>query len=655
MKQYTRLLGIILILSVFGCSGGDSNGDEDTGSQPSGSLSVTYVLYGGVTLSNNGIYALADNFVIKFNKSLNPINSAFVLKKGNTNIPISIAQGQDATEVVITPIATLEEGESYSLSMLDTLVANDGSTFNGLSYSFSIKLDDLELLEVKAGDENLSSSQRNSEIPLDQDFIFVFSHPVSSEDFQANTSFIPSIPFSAEQVNDVTVKLTPSVMFDYWKKYRIILDSDLGNTIGRDFDSASIELFTTYDDTDKFPLISDDELLTLIQETTFKYFWDFGHPVSGMARERNTSGDIVTTGGTGFGLMAMVVAVERGFITRSEAVERLGTIIGFLETADRFHGVWPHWLNGTTGNVVSFSQFDDGADLVETAFLIQGLLTVNQYLDSANAQENLLKNKINTLWEEVEWDWFTKGGENVLYWHWSPNYGWQINLKIQGHNETQIVYVLAASSPTHSITNEVYQQGYARNGNIVNGNSFYGYTLPLGNSYGGPLFFSHYSYLGLDPRNLQDSYANYWTQNTNHTLINYSYCVDNPENYIGYYENCWGLTASDNNNGYSAHSPTNDLGVITPTAAVSSLPYAPVESMEAIRFFYYKIGDRLWGDYGFMDAFNPTEEWYATSFLAIDQGPQIVMIENYRTGLLWNLFMQNQDVQNGLDALGFNY
>ena len=373
-----------------------------------------------------------------------------------------------------------------------------------------------------------------------------------------------------------------------------------------------------------------------------------------MARERNTSGDIVTTGGTGFGLMAMIVAVERGFISRSEAISRCATIVNFLEFADRFHGAWPHWMNGVTGDVVPFSQYDNGADLVETAFLMQGLLAVDQYLDANNTLENLLKTKIKALWEGVEWDWFTKG-ENVLYWHWSPNYEWQMNFKIQGHNETQIVYVLAAASPTHPINQNVYTQGYAQNGAIINGNSYFGYNLPLGSPYGGPLFFTHYSYLGLDPGNLQDAYANYWTQNKNHSLINYSYCADNSKGYIGYSENCWGLTASDNNDGYSAQSPTNDLGVITPTAAISSIPYTPEESMNAIRFFYYKIGDRIWGDYGFKDAFNATAEWYANSFLAIDQGPQIIMIENYRTGLLWNLFMQNEDVKHGLDALGFNY
>ena len=213
--------------------------------------------------------------------------------------------------------------------------------------------------------------------------------------------------------------------------------------------------------------------------------------------------------------------------------------------------------------------------------------------------------------------------------------------------------MLAAASPTHSIPKTVYDAGWASNGGMQNGNTYEGIQLQLGSAYGGPLFFTHYSFLGFDPRNLSHAYANYFTQNTNHSLINYSYCIRNPKNFVGYSDACWGLTASDNHQGYSAHSPTNDLGVITPTAALSSFPYTPEESMKALKFFYYTMGDRLWGTYGFYDAFNPTENWYASSYLAIDQGPIIIMIENYRTGLLWDLFMSAPEVETAMTTLGF--
>jgi hypothetical protein len=201
----------------------------------------------------------------------------------------------------------------------------------------------------------------------------------------------------------------------------------------------------------------------------------------------------------------------------------------------------------------------------------------------------------------------------------------------------------------------VYDEGWANNGAMKNDAKYYGITLPLGSSHGGPLFFAHYSFLGLNPKNLRDLYANYWEQNVNHTLINMNYCVQNPLKYVGYSADCWGLTASDGNNGYSAHSPTNDKGVIAPTAALSSMPYTPEESMRALHFFYYMLGDRLWKEYGFVDAFNASAGWFDNQFLAIDQGTIIVMIENYRTGLLWNLFMTCPEVQAGLLKLGFTF
>jgi hypothetical protein len=326
----------------------------------------------------------------------------------------------------------------------------------------------------------------------------------------------------------------------------------------------------------------------------------------------------------------------------------------FLENADRFHGAWSHWLDGNTGSVQSFSQKDNGGDIVETAFLLEGMLTVRQYLDPTNPTELALSSQITELYEGVEWNWYTQG-QNVIYWHWSPQYNFEINLQVRGQNETQMVYILAAASPTFPITKEVYDNGYARNGDMQNGNTYYDITLPLGYNLGGPLFFSHYTYLALDTRNLSDAYADYNIQTRNHSLINRAYCMDNPMGYVGYSADCWGLTASDGDTGYSAHSPTNDKGVITPTAALSSMPYTPEESMDAMRFFYYKIGDRLWGDYGFYDAFNLTEGWTASSFLAIDQGPIICGIENHRTGLLWNLFMSATEVQEGLNLLEFNY
>lgn len=403
--------------------------------------------------------------------------------------------------------------------------------------------------------------------------------------------------------------------------------------------------------------LTDDELLTEVQRRTFRYFWDFGHPVSGLARERSDTThinhEVVTIGGSGFGVMAIIVGVERGFITRQQAVERLLKIVNFLDQkAERYHGVWAHWLNGTTGKTIAFSEKDNGADLVETSFLFEGLLAAHQYFNADTPQETELRALIDRLWKETDWNWFTNG-QDVLFWHWSPTVGWAMNHPLHGHNEGQITYVLAASSPTSPIADSVYHKGWASGDIFLNGGKFYGIPLALGMDYGGPLFFTHYSYLGLDPRGLRDRYADYWQQNVNHTLINRRHAIENPNGYKGYGKNSWGFTASDGPTGYSAHDPLNDRGVITPTAALSSFPYTPKYSMQALRHFYEKMGDTLWGDYGFKDAFSPSADWVADSYLAIDQGPIIGMIENYRSGLLWELFMSHPDVQNGLRRLGF--
>ncbi|MGY2132079.1 glucoamylase family protein [Hymenobacter sp. HD11105] len=404
--------------------------------------------------------------------------------------------------------------------------------------------------------------------------------------------------------------------------------------------------------------LTDEQLLDQVQRQTFRYFWDFGHPVSGMARERSNvayeyGDEVVTTGGTGFGIMAIIVAAERKWITREEAAARILKIVKFLEKSDSFHGVYSHWLNGETGKVIRFSQKDDGGDLVETSFLFQGLICARQYFTQETKTEQELRNRILWMWEGVEWNWHTQGGQNVLYWHWSPNNGWSMNHQIHGWNECLITYVLAASSPKYAIDKKVYDQGWATGDYFKNGKEFYKIKLPLGFDYGGPLFFSHYSFLGIDPRGLKDQYADYMQQNQAHTRINYAYCVDNPKKFKGYGPTSWGLTASDSHKGYAAHSPSEDLGVISPTAALSAMPYAPTESMAALKHFYNDLGDKIWSEYGFVDGFSEHHNWYAKSHLAIDQGPIIVMIENHRTGLLWKLFMSSPDVQRGLTKLGF--
>ncbi len=643
-------------MSMISC---DRNKKDDTRPKI---LQLSSIKIGTIYLNLQGVnndIPVDKNILIEFSNQLDTssVQNNILLQDSNSGqMFYDISYLDEYKTVVLHPSENLDYFTDYSLHINEGLKGKAKETFGGVEYAFKTENKKMIIESITINEFDFNTLTPLHDIDRTNITIEItFSNELNEPSYSSflTLSGSPSLVYDLTGDNKQVTISNVDPLDDY-TKYYFTISKNLTSKEGYIFDGFSNSFYTNLDSSLKFPELTDEQLLDVIQKQTFRYFWDFAHPVCGLTRERNTSVDKVSTGGSGFGIMAIIIGMERGYITRQEGLARLDKILEFLETADRYHGAWPHWLNGATGKTIPFSTFDDGADLVETGFMVEGLLTMRQYLNSSDTNEKTLINRINDLKDAVEYDWFTRG-EDVLYWHWSPNVGWKKNMEIRGYNETIITYILAAASTTHPVSADVYHKGYANSGSIVNGNTYYGYKLPLGPDYGGPLFFTHYSYLGLDPRNLEDMYANYWEQNVNHSLINWAYCNDNPHNYVGYNNVCWGLTASDNHISYNAHSPTNDLGVITPTAAVSALPYIPEKSMDAIRHFYYILGDRLWGEYGFYDAFNVTEGWWADSYIAIDQGPIICMIENYRTGLLWELFMSAPEVQNSLDKLGFTY
>lgn len=628
---------------------------------PSQTFQLSSVKIGSVTLdlaagaANTGI-PLDQAIVVTFSDALdvNTVPQSFLLLKGNDTIPVNYSY-VNSTTVSAKPLNVLTGLSTYEMVISNKLKSTSGAAFNGASILFTTVPPTMKVDSFSVGGKSLLTSSRVTDVDRNFSCYIHFDHALDESTLTSSSILLSHIgyPVTVNWVvsNDKqSLTLTSPQPLVHFDKHTVTITNQIQGTDGATFTTLSKDFYTAIDPTPKFPVISDDELLTLVQQQTFRYFYDYAYPACGMARERNTSGNVVTTGGSGFGVMALIVGMERGFITRQQGLDRLGLIISFLENADRFHGVWPHWMDGNTGGIIHFNP-NDGGDPVETSYMMMGLLTMRQYLNPGDPDESILINRINTLWQSVEWDWYTNG-QNTLYWNWSDVLGFQF--PFGGYNETLITYLLAAASSTHGVDAAVYHNGWAHNGYIVNGNSYYGFVLPMGEPYGGPLFFEQYTYLGFNPTNLKDQYGNYWEQCANHTLINRAYCVDNPKNWVGYSEQCWGLTASDNQSGYSAHSPTNDLGVITPTAALSSFPYTPVESMEALKFFYYTIGDKIWGDQGFVDAFNVTAGWWDKEYIAIDQGPIIGMIENYRTGLLWNLFMSCPEVTDAMNKLGFS-
>lgn len=418
--------------------------------------------------------------------------------------------------------------------------------------------------------------------------------------------------------------------------------------------------------------MNDAELLDMVQAGCFRYYWEAGHPEAGLAPEI-TPGDpnLLAMGGNGFGVMALVAATDRGFVTREQGAARLLKIVRFLAKADRFHGVWPHFLDGRTGKTIPyFGIYDNGGDLVETAFMIQGLLAARQYFGGDTPAEREIRETVTRLWREVEWDWYRQTPDSdVLYWHWSPDHGFHINHPLIGWNETMIIYLLAIASPTHPVPASLwhtgwagqsarhvrYRQGWSRTtdgDHFTNGHTYYGIKLEVGEGNGAELFFTHFSFMGFDPRGLRDRYTNYFKNNRAIALIQQAYAIDNPRKFAGYGADCWGRSAGVNCAGARA-LPRDDNGTINIMASLASMPYTPAESMAALRHFYRDLGPKTWGAYGFHDSFNETQNWFGEDYMALNQAPIVVMIENHRSGLVWKNFMANPEIKPALDAIGF--
>lgn len=523
-------------------------------------------------------------------------------------------------------------------------------------------------VKSKSVDGSLFSKSSLSGVSLQPVFKISFSHPLDKAEVAENIS-LEKNTFSGSNTsvatswslenNDSVLVIRPNAALDYLSCYELNLLTNLRSNNGGTLSSEQkMKIQTIVNPSDKRPRISDEALLDTIQKATFNYFWTYDSETSGLVPDRNTAGkDYCAIGATGFGIMTIPAAIERGFISRTAGLDRMKKMVSFLKNkVSTYKGAFPHYVNGATGAIISSGNLD-GWDMVETSFLMMGLLTARQYFDGTSADEANLRSDINALYQNVDWTYYTKGGQNALFWSWNPTGGWGI--KLAGWNETLICYVLAASSPTHSIEKAAYDQGFAGNGWMKDGTDYYGYVLPLGRAgdSGGPLFISQFSFLGINPKGLSDNYADYELQTSRHALINQDYCKRNPKGYYTYSENSWGLTAgATSSSGYQSMSPVNDLGYVLPSASVASLPYASDESMKAIKYFYYTMGDLLWTKYGFADSFSLDEYpyWVSSEVFGYDQLNMFIAIENYRSNLIWNLFMSCPEIKTGMKKLGFS-
>ncbi len=401
-----------------------------------------------------------------------------------------------------------------------------------------------------------------------------------------------------------------------------------------------------------------EAFLTGVQAAGIRYFTDYAHPVSGLGREWGRVNPphhvrrVCALGASGMGLMNMVVGLERGLLPAAETRQLLLRILRFVqEKAERYDGALPHWLDGTTGKTIPFARIG-GADIVETAFFMQGLLVVREYFAGTDAVDTEIRTRADAVWRDVRWDRFVDK-KNRLYWHW-PIEGRKRPLLITGSNEGHIAYLLAVASPTHPAPDAVYHDGWVGTHRVLN-KDYYGVRLEVGRPHGFPLFWTHYSYMGLDPRGLRDKHVrDYFDHHRNAALVHWHHAKENPGGFEGYGPLRWGLTSSSGPDGYGGWSPVHkDNGTIAPTAALSSMPYLPEQSLAMLEDLYAERGADLWGEFGFYDAFNDSRNWTAKGFwIGIDVGPIAPMIENHRTGLCWKLFMQAPEIKAAVARLG---
>ena len=387
------------------------------------------------------------------------------------------------------------------------------------------------------------------------------------------------------------------------------------------------------------------------EQKVISYFTAGANSATGMAYNSSTDKATLTTGASGFGIMSLVVGVERGWLQRDEAVDQIVRIVRFLKKADRFAGAWAHWYN-QSGKIVPFGNQNQAGEIVETAFMMGGLLTACEYFNGNSAGEIEMREATEYFWNTIEWNHFVRNGH--MYWIWHQDSD-SYELPLIGWHETLLVYVLAMAAPEeHRVSESVYRSCWQGYNFSHSGRETYGYELPLGSDLGGPLFLSQYSFLGLDPRRMMDSHCYYWAQNQNHTMVNRHYCVYEAPADNMYSASNWGLTACGgcgSHPAYLSRDPENDDGVIAPTAAISAFPYTPFYSAQVLLNLERNY-PKLNGKYGFGVAYCPAEKAVSSEYLAMEHAPMAIMMENYRSGLIWKLLMRNALVQRGLQAAG---
>lgn len=403
-------------------------------------------------------------------------------------------------------------------------------------------------------------------------------------------------------------------------------------------------------------VMSDSTFLEMVQKTCFDFFWNEANPSNGLIKDRDTPGSPSSIASVGFGLSAICIAVDHGWVSRQDAIDRVKTTLNTFWTKPQgrdasgyigYKGFFYHFLDMNTAARAWNSELSS----IDTGLLLAGILHAQEYFDGQADDEVLIRQLADSIYFRVDWEFMRNFSPNITL-GWNPETGF-INAWWRGYNEAMIMNILALGSPTHPSPASIWKAwttGY-------DWQSFYGFeyvTFP-------PLFGHQYSHCWIDFRNIQDEYMRnkgitYFENSRRATLAQRAYCIANPGGFSGYGENIWGLTAGDGPNGYIARGAPpaqNDDGTISPTAVGGSIAFTPQESIASLRFMYDNYQAKIWKEYGFRDAFNIGEDWWASDVIGIDEGPIIMMIENYFNAGVWDDFMHNEYISAGLDKAGF--
>ena len=411
---------------------------------------------------------------------------------------------------------------------------------------------------------------------------------------------------------------------------------------------------------------SDDAFLDYVERQTFRYFWDEANPRNGLIRDRSGEGSPCSIAAVGFGLSAINIAVERGWIERADGATRvLRTLQTLWDTPQGaratgcagYHGWFYHFLDMNTGTRAPGSELSS----IDTALLMMGVIDAGQFYDRpADPAEARIRQLSAQLLSRLDWKFMVDPKEQLVNMDWNPERGFGAARWV-GYNEGSCLYLLALGGATNALPFSLWD-GWTRGYHWCD---CYGQTLLPE-----PALFTHqYSQVWIDFRGIADNcmrqrHSGYFENTRVATLVQQHYAVENPRRFPNYGTNEWGFTACDGPDkvvdgvfypGYLARgAPAGiDDGTIAPTAAASSLPFAPETCLATLRHLYDTYGNKLWTTEGFRDAYNVKARWFAKDLLGIDQGPALLMIENYRTGSTWSRMMASATIQRGLERAGF--